>query len=112
MIETGSLIIVNCMNPKEKLWGELLRLDAVGVVLRGLDLNSVEDWLRQVRADDDEGFVTPSTVFVPLHRVERLYLDESGPSAECFADRYAAATDGADVRDALRAIPSPGASQG
>ena len=46
-IEPGSLVVINCSNPREKFWGLLIRLDPVGAVIRGLDLNSVEDWLRQ-----------------------------------------------------------------
>ncbi len=98
-IEPGNLVIIYCMNPKEKLWGELRRLDAVGVTLRGLELYSVEDWLRQERGGSDDG-ITPSTVFIPMHRVERIYADESNATVECFADRYAAMC-GGDVRKAL-----------
>ena len=36
-----SLVIVHCGNPREKMWGVVVRLDAVGLVLRGLDLESV-----------------------------------------------------------------------
>ena len=97
--EPGAMVVVSCQSPREKLWGRLLRLDGVGVVVRGLDLGSVEDWLRQERAGG-EGFITPSTVFVPMHRVERVFLDESGPLAKSFADRYAE-TCGRDVREAL-----------
>lgn len=106
-IEPGALVIVNCHAPKEKLWGELRRLDAVGVVLRGLDLNSVEDWLRQER-DGGEGFVSPSSTFIPMHRIERIYLDESNETAECFGDRFTAIC-GGDPREALRRRrrPSP-----
>ena len=98
-IEAGSLVVAHCQNPKEKIWGELLSIDVAGVVVRGLDLSSVEDWLRQER-EGDERFIAPTTVFVPMHRVERVYLDESSPMASSFADRYAEAP-GGDVRDAL-----------
>lgn len=102
-IEDGELVIVHCLNPKEKLWGELERLDQIGVILRGLDLNSIEDWMRQLKNEND-GYISPSTVFIPMHRIERVYLDESSLSAECFADRFAASV-GEDIRDALRLSP-------
>jgi len=95
----GALVVVNCHNPKEKLWGVMLRLDPVGVVVRGLDLNSVEDWLRQ-EAGGSEALMGPSTVFVPLHRVERIYLEETKGGVAGFADRYRE-TCGHDVREAL-----------
>jgi len=49
-IGEGSMVIVYCGNPREKMWGAVERLDGVGLVLRGLDLESVEDWIRQERA--------------------------------------------------------------
>lgn len=100
-LRDGSLVIVHCGAPREKMWGMVLRLDAFGVVVRGLELHSVEDWLRQERSDDDR-LITPSTFFLPMHRVQRIDLDESTVAAASFADRYEAAC-GHDVRDALLA---------
>jgi hypothetical protein len=108
-IEAGSLVIIHCLNPKEKLWGQLERLDQVGVVLRGMDLNSVEDWLRQLRSAE-VGYISPSTLFIPMHRVERVYLDENSHSAECFAARYATMT-GGDIRTELAASPTQSSPQ-
>jgi hypothetical protein len=93
------MVIVHSISPKEKLWGVLLRLDPVGVVLRGLDLNSVEDWLRQA-GKDAPAQIAPSTQFIPMHRVERIYLDESSSIVDGYGDRYSAIC-GGDVRDAL-----------
>jgi hypothetical protein len=86
-LESGAIVVVDCMNPKEKLWGVLIRLDAIGAVVRGLDLNSVEDWLRQEKSDGPS-YIGPSTVFIPVHRLQRVYLDESRPGVPSFADRY------------------------
>ena len=99
MIDEGAVVVVSCGSPREKLWGVLLRLDSVGVVIRGLDINSVEDWLRQELAGDDS-LIGPSTVFIPSHRVERIFLDESSGGAQSFKDRYREAC-GKDVRDIL-----------
>jgi hypothetical protein len=98
-IEPGSLVIVNITNPREKAWGVLLRLDAIGAVIRGLDLNSVEDWLTQQRIGADQ-LITASTFLIPTHRIIRIDLEEQGGVIESFADRYAAAC-GGDVREAL-----------
>ena len=81
------------------MWGVLVRLDTVGLVVRGLDLASVEDWLRQERAGD-AALIGPSTIFVPTHRIVRVDLDESGAVVESFADRFADAC-GRDAREAL-----------
>ena len=104
VMEPGEFVIVNCLNPQEKLWGLLLRLDGLGVVVRGLNLGSLEDWLAQEKAGQG-GYVVPSTIFVPMHRVERIYLDESTPVAPSFADRFRASC-GREVAEALgRAEP-------
>jgi hypothetical protein len=98
-IDAGALVVVHCANPKEKLWGMLLRLDAVGLQLRGLDLNSVEDWLRQELSGGDT-LIAPSTLFLPTARLERVYLDQSAGPVQSFGDRYRSAC-GRDVREAL-----------
>ena len=98
-IDIGSLVIVNCGNPREKMWGSVVRLDTSGVVIRGLEIESVDDWLRQERSGG-EALIGPSTFFVPMHRVIRIDLDESRGAVESFADRFRAACV-RDVRDAL-----------
>ena len=95
----GSIVIVNCSNPREKMWGCVVQLDLSGVVIRGLDLEAIEDWLRQERSGGDP-LIGPSTFFVPMHRVLRIDLDESNTAVESFADRFEAAC-GRDVRDVL-----------
>lgn len=98
-VDVGALVVVHCLSPKEKLWGVLLRLDTVGVVVRGLELASVEDWLHQ-ELTGSGGLIAPTTVFIPTSRLERVYLDESAGPVLCYGDRYRAAC-GGDVRDAL-----------
>ena len=100
-----SLVVLHCGNPKEKMWGVVVRLDGVGVVLRGLELGSVDDWLRQLRTES-EAMIGPTTFFVPMHRVLRIDLDESGPAVESIGDRFRNAT-GRDVRtDLLESLGS------
>jgi len=98
-IEVGALVVVHCTNPREKHWGLLIRIDELGVVLRGLDLESVEDWLAQERGGGDP-LITPSTFLLPTHRVIRLDLDETGPVVVGYGDRFARECD-RDVRKAL-----------
>jgi hypothetical protein len=100
-IDSGSLVIVHCANPKEKVWGVLMRLDTVGAVIRGLDINSVEDWIRQERAGRDPG-IGPSTFFLPTHRILRIDLEESHGAVEGYGDRFVALC-GRDARQALLA---------
>ena len=97
--DVGNIVIVHCRDPKEKFWGLLQRLDAVGISLRGLDLGGVEDWLRQEAAGGDR-LLTPSTLFLPMHRVQRIDLDEAVGPVKAFAQRYRDTT-GGDVRKVL-----------
>jgi hypothetical protein len=104
-IDVGSLVVVHCANPREKHWGLLIRMDGLGVVLRGLDLESVEDWLAQERGGG-EPLIAPSTFFLPTHRVIRLDLDDSGPVVVGYGDRFNRECD-RDVRRALIGDDSP-----
>jgi len=98
-IEVGSLVVLHCANPREKHWGLLVKIDDLGVVLRGLDLASVEDWLTQERGGNAP-LIAPSTFFVPTHRLVRIDLDESGPVVTGYGDRFRRECD-RDVRSAL-----------
>ena len=100
-MDAGSLVIVHCTNPREKMWGQLLRLDATGVVIRGMDLDSVEDWLRQERSGGPT-LIGPSTFFIPCHRLVRVDLDESSEVIASYGDRYRQAC-GRPVEEALEA---------
>ena len=71
----------------------------VGAVVRGLDLNTVEDWMVQERVQPG-GPIAPSTVFIPMHRMERIYLDESGGAVESYGDRFRTSC-GSDPVEAL-----------
>jgi hypothetical protein len=52
-VEPNSIVIVSLHTPKEKLWGSLVSMNVSGVTLRGIDLNSFDDFIRQVL--DPEG---------------------------------------------------------
>lgn len=74
-IEAGAPVIVNLHSPREKIWGVLRELTTAGVFLRGIDLNTFEDWVRMiVRGERNMGL---THIFLPMWRVERVALDES-----------------------------------
>jgi hypothetical protein len=75
----GSIVVAYIQNPRERIWGVIRSLDSTGVVLEGIDLNSFDDWVRQV-AEGGEG-LSLSTVFIPLLRVEKLLLDTDSGAA-------------------------------
>lgn len=81
-----SAVLVNLQNPREKVWGILLSIQSSGVTVRGIDLNSFDDWSRSVgRGDSDMAL---STMFLPIHRVERINQDESVGSVRSLADLF------------------------
>ncbi len=80
-------VIIYLREPKEKCWGVLVSFEPGGVVVRGLDLAVFEDWMRQ-EARSDDALITPTTIFYPMHRVERVERDEGLGPIEGFAARF------------------------
>ncbi|MEJ2368934.1 MAG: hypothetical protein P8Z49_11460 [Acidobacteriota bacterium] len=87
----GSIVVAYLREPREKVWGALLGLDAAGVWLRGIELASFEDWMRQ-EASDSQGAMGLSTFFVPFLRVEKLVVDEDLPGVPSLSGRYRSVT--------------------
>ncbi len=79
--------MVSCSGPREKFWGVLLAITPAGVTLRGISLAAFEDYLRQ-EARGEPRLIAASTVFLPLHRVERLERDEPAGAVEGLAARF------------------------
>ena len=44
----NSIVVVSLHTPREKIWGELMALSIAGITVRGIDLNSFDDFVRQV----------------------------------------------------------------
>ena len=87
MFETGSIVILHLVNPTEKFWGVLHQLDSTGVVLRGINISSFDDWMLQV-AKDESPSLGLATMFLPLFRVERIFLDEEVGVVESYRQRF------------------------
>ena len=85
--EPSALIIVNLINPKEKFFGVLTAISPAGITVRAINLDSFEDWLRQL-ARGDEPNLDLITMFVPLFRVERIFLDEPTGSIKSYSQRF------------------------
>ena len=86
-MEVNSVVIVSLATPKEKVWGLLLALNAAGITVRGIQLDSFDDFIRQI-LDREEASVGPATVFYPMHRVERIAVDEPSGSIPSLAERF------------------------
>ena len=85
--EPNALVIVNLVNPKEKFFGVLRSLSAAGITMRAINLDSFEDWIRQL-AHEDDADIDMFTMFVPLFRVERIFLDEPSGAIRSFSQRF------------------------
>jgi hypothetical protein len=85
--EPNALVIVNLVNPKEKFFGVLRALTPAGVTMHAINLDSFEDWVRQI-AHSDEPDIEMITMFVPLFRVERIFLDEPAGAVKSYSQRF------------------------
>ncbi|HWC20291.1 MAG TPA: hypothetical protein VG498_24965 [Terriglobales bacterium] len=81
----GSVVIVTLNMPREKFWGTMLALTPAGASLRGIDLNSLDDFARQVREGDA---VTANIVFFPMHRIERIESDDRNGEIPSLQERF------------------------
>jgi hypothetical protein len=82
---SGGVVIVTLNMPREKFWGTLLALTPAGASLRGIDLNSLDDFARQVREGDQ---VNANMVFFPMHRIERIESDTRNGEIPSVQERF------------------------
>ena len=101
--EPDALVLVNLVNPKEKFFGVLRALSPAGVTLRAINLDSFDDWIHQLaRGDDAE--IEMVTMFAPLFRVERIFLDEPAGAVQSYSQRFEQVV-GRAVREYLGIAP-------
>ena len=85
--DQNALVLLHLTSPKEKFFGVLRSLSAAGVTMRAMNLDSFDDWVRQI-ARGEESEIEMITVFVPLFRVERVFLDEPAGAIRSYAQRF------------------------
>ena len=85
--EPNALVIVNLVQPKEKFFGVLRALSAAGITMRAMNLDSFDDWVHQI-ARAEEAEIEMVTMFVPLFRVERIFLDEPAGAVKSYSQRF------------------------
>jgi hypothetical protein len=85
-LRAGSLVIVHLRQPTEKFWGLLESLASEGATVRGINLGSFDDWARGLARG--EATLGLSTMFVPMFRVERIFLDEQVGEVESYRQRF------------------------
>lgn len=95
----NALVILNLVNPKEKFFGVLRSLSAAGVTMRAMNLDSFDDWIHQI-ARGEESEIEMVTMFAPMFRVERIFLDEPAGSIRSYSQRFGDVT-GRTIEDYL-----------
>jgi hypothetical protein len=85
--DVDSVVLVNLVNPKEKFFGVLRALSAAGVTMRAINLDSFDDWIHQI-ARGEESEIEMITMFAPLFRVERIFLDEPAGALRSYSQRF------------------------
>jgi hypothetical protein len=88
-MNSGQLVLVTLQNPREKFWGILVALTPAGASLRGVDLQSFDDFTQQVKSGEA---TTASLVFFPMHRVQRIEVDGRTGELPSLAEQFAAKT--------------------
>ncbi len=83
----SALVIVNLVNPREKFFGVLSALTAAGVTVRAINIDTFDDWVRQI-ARGGEPNIDLLTMFFPLFRVERIFLDEPAGAIKSYAQMF------------------------
>jgi hypothetical protein len=96
----GASVVLYLRDPKEKVWGILVSMSTPGVVVRGLDLEVFDDWMRQESRREDV-LIGLTTLFYPMNRIERMERDETIGPLTSYADRFAAEV-GKTVLEAAR----------
>jgi hypothetical protein len=102
-LEKGQPVVLFLREPREKIWGVLVSIGTAGIVVRGLDIEVFDDWMRQ-EARGEEPLIGLTTAFYPLSRVERMERDETVGPMLSYADRFALEV-GRTVRQALGLEP-------
>src|SRR5438445_13745967 len=81
----GAVVLATLNNPREKYWGAVIAINPAGISLRGVDLNSFEDFTRLVKAGED---VALNAVFFAMHRVERVERDSGNGDIQSMQDSF------------------------
>jgi hypothetical protein len=86
-MNSGTFVVVHLVTPKEKYWGVLRAIGAAGITIRGIDVDLFDEWARQVR-NTQEPELGLATLFVPLHRVEKIFEDGRIGAVGSYQERF------------------------
>jgi hypothetical protein len=88
LLTLRSAVIANLHSPREKIWGILLSINSYGIILRGIDINSFEDWSRAVANPSGNETIGLSTMFIPMMRLEKVIADETTGTLKSFSEKF------------------------
>jgi len=88
-MNSGQLVLVTLQNPREKFWGVIVSLTPAGLSLRGVDLQSLDDFTQMVKLGEP---ASASMVFFPMHRVQRVEVDSRMGELPSLAEQFVAKT--------------------
>lgn len=83
------IVVLSLVNPREKFWGALLRVNPSGIWIRGLDLGSFDGTVAMIREGEQSSSIE---VFFPMHRVERMEADAETNGIPSLQQRFEKAT--------------------
>lgn len=104
---SGAIVIATLGNPREKFWGAVLSLAPEGLSIRGIELASLEDLVSLIREKEP---YTLNVIFFPMHRVERIELDQPDGNIPSLAQRFSEKT-GLDAAAVLNSRAQDQAAQ-
>lgn len=81
----GAIILATLQSPREKFFGALLGLSSFGIVLCGIPLESIDDFITQLRDGEP---VRPAVLFFSMHRIERLEIDQPSGDVPSLSERF------------------------
>ena len=84
----GLFVIVYLGHPQEKYWGLLRRHGPAGIWLAGVPLRTVEEAVCNWGGGGDPPFLL-TTTFFPMHRVEKISVDECLPGLPSLTETLA-----------------------
>jgi hypothetical protein len=99
--QSGAVVLVTLNNPREKFWGKVLALDPAGLSLCGIELASFEDATNMFISGEP---LAAASLFIPMHRVERVELDSPSGSIPSLSQQFLSRT-GIEPRVALVGPP-------
>lgn len=100
----GQIVVLALRDPKERIWGRLLGVESAGIAIRGVDLSPWEEIISLVKQGSPE-MVSLNTRFLPMHRVENLYLDEPSSGVPSLQQDFLRRT-GMAAQEFLADLPS------